>query len=288
MVFKCIEFPDKEFATKEAMFAELIKHSERLINIKKAQVFKSCEKQQVSFVNLDISKMNGAQKANFEVKEGYIYPVISTTNYMDSHGDVHFNGSMNKTAREQNGRVMYALDHELKFNSILAWPKDVNMFITPLDWGLVGKNYAGQTEALVFEISEAKMTNSTVLDAIKSRSNDFENSIRMVYHKIRLGVNSNDKDMAEAKAYFDSRINLIANKEVALEKEYFWGVEELAIHKEGSLVVAGGSNDATSIIFEAADSTSQKEDPNEVQSKSVWDDFITPQREKTIFDYLLP
>ena len=43
------------------------------------------------------------------------------------------------------------------------------------------------------------------------------------------------------------RINEIANKEVAIEQGYFWGVEELKIHKEGSLVVAGGSNDATSI-----------------------------------------
>ncbi len=276
-MIKCIEFPEKTFATKEAMFAELKHNEEKLIALKKAQIYKSSEKHQISFLNLDITKLSATAKANFDVKEGYIYPVISTTRYRDSHKDVHFDGCFNRTKNDQQGKVYYALDHDLKWASIVAWPKDVRMFVTPLDWSLVGKNYIGQTEALVFEIAENKITKSDVLAAIKDKASDFENSIRMSYEKLTLGLNSTDKEMAENKAYFDSHINLIANKEEALEDGYFWGVDALKIQKEGSLVIAGGSNDATSIITLGADLITPNTDPPAGSQK---------ERIKTIYDYL--
>jgi hypothetical protein len=142
---------------------------------------------------------------------------------------------------------MYALDHELKWDSILAWQKDVKMFTANVDWSIVGKSYSGQTEALIFEIAKDKIARKDVLKSIEDKASEFENSIRMIYMKLYLGLNSSDKAYASNKAYYDSKIEEIANKEVAEEKGYFWGVEELAIYKEGSLVVAGGSNDATSI-----------------------------------------
>lgn len=266
-LIKAIEFPNKTFSTKEELFSELKKHESKLISLKKAAVYKSHEKGQFSFLNAD--KIEGSSKAGFIAKEGYIYPIISTTNYMDSHKDVHFNGSMTKTANEQQGKALYALDHKLEFDSVIAWQKDVRMFVSQIDWSLVGKNYLGSTEALVFEIAKDKVVRKDVLQAIENKSSEFENSIRMVYYKIVLGMNSNNKDHAENKAYYDSRINQIANKEVAEEHGHFWGVEELGIYKEGSLVVAGGSNDATSIYhkeFEPEDST-QKEEPLEALEK---------------------
>jgi len=270
MTFKAIEFPNKTFSTKELLFAELKKNESKLIDLKKSQVYKSHEKGQFSFLNLtkgvdSIKGLNGA-------KDGFIYPIISTTNYMDSHKDVHFNGSMTKTAKEQNGKVVYALDHELKYDSILAWQKDVNMFITLVDWSLVGKNYLGKTEALVFEINKDAITRKDVLASIENKVSEFQNSIRMVYYKLNLGLNSNAKENASNKAYYDARINDIVNKEVAEEDGYFWGVEELGIYKEGSLVVAGGSNDATSIYskeFEAVDNTSKNEPSIDTQRKQT-------------------
>jgi hypothetical protein len=261
-VIKAIEFGEKTFESKEALFSALKKNEAKLISLKKSQVYKSHEKGQLNFLNLD--KFNGTVKGIESAKEGYIYPIISTVNYLDSHGDVHLKGSMNKTAKEQHGKVVYALDHKLQFDNIIAWQKDVNMFITNIDWTLVGKNYAGTTEALVFEINKESISRKDVLNAIENKVSDFENSIRMVYHKISLAIDSNEKEHAENKTYFDARINEIANKEAAIEQGYFWGIEELAIHKEGSLVVAGGSNDATSIYakeIEAAFSTSKEEEP---------------------------
>lgn len=249
MIFKCIEFPEKEFSTQEDMFLALKANEEKIIGLKKAQVYKSCEKGQITFLNLDVVKMQQQGKADFEVKDNYIYPVISTTNYMDSHKDCHFPGCFTKTASEQQGKVYYALDHDLKWNSIIAWQKDVTMFVSPIDWGMVGKNYAGKTEGLVFAIAKDKVNKADVLTAIENKSSDFENSIRMGYDKIKLGINSTNKDLKENKDYYDKRIGEISNRDQAEKDGYFWGVEELRIHKEGSLVVAGGSNDATGIII---------------------------------------
>lgn len=259
-MIKAIEFPNKTFATKEDLFYELKKNESRLIDLKKSNVYKSHEKGQFSFLNAD--KLFSTEKSLINAKEGFIYPIISTTNYMDSHKDVHFNGSMTKTAKEQNGKVVYALDHELKFDSIIAWQKDVNMFIANIGWDMVGKNYLGVTEALVFEINKDAITRKDVLKAIENKVSEFQNSIRMLYVTVKLGLNSNAKENASNKAYYDARINEIVNKEVAEEDGYFWGVEELKIYKEGSLVTAGGSNDATSIYnkeIEAVDNTSKKE-----------------------------
>lgn len=268
MIFKCIEFPGKEFSSKEEMFAALKANEEKIIGLKKAQVYKSCEKHQISFLNLDMAKAIGSLKADFEIKEDFIYPVISTTRYMDSHKDVHFDGCFTTTVKDQQGKVYYALDHKLEWNSILTWPKDVEMFISQLDWSLVGKNYAGKTEGLVFAIAKNKINKADVLSAIENKSSDFENSIRMIYKKLKLGINSTSKDLKSNKDYYDSRISQIANKEQAEEDGYFWGVEELGISKEGSLVVAGGSNDATSIIIADPEITSleNKAEPAERSS----------------------
>ena len=79
---------------------------------------------------------------------------------------------------------------------------------------------------------------------------ELENSIRMQYVKVQMGIDSMDKMYAENKRYYDSRIGEIANADVVKEQGYFFGVEELKIHKEGSMVIAGGSNDATRIYTE--------------------------------------
>lgn len=271
MIFKCIEFPEKEFSSQEEMFLALKTNESKLIELKRAQVYKSAEKGQISFISLDITKATGVIK-DFEIKDTHIYPVISTTNYMDSHKDVHFPGCFAKTVPEQQGKVYYALDHKLEWASIAAWPKDITMSIQQLDWSLVGKGYLGTTEGLVFAIPKDKVK-PDVLTAIENKASDFENSIRMGYDKIKLGVNSTNKDLKENKQYYDQRIGQIANRSQAEKDGYFWGVEELRIHKEGSLVVAGGSNDATGIIISdplknSQQNNNKEENPQESSSTS--------------------
>lgn len=241
---------DQYFDTQEDMFAQLKANESAIITMKTENIYKSVEKGHSKLKFLDTTKVSieDAEKAGFKVEEDYIYPIISTTKYLDSHSDVHFDGCFNRTVKEQKGNVYYILDHELKFNSIIAWQKDVEMFISDIPWSWVGKDYDGNTQALVFKIRKDAIILPNVLKAIEDKDAEFENSIRMRYIKVKFAINSNNKDYAVNKQYWDSRINEIANNKEAKEQGYFWGVEELAIYKEGSLVVAGGSNDATSIV----------------------------------------
>lgn len=277
MTFKCIEFPGVDFPTQKELFFALKANEDKIIELKKSKSFEGRQKHSLSYLNLDVTKIfSGAKTLPFEVKQDFIYPVISTTRYRDSHKDVHFDSCFNRTYKNQAGKVSYILDHELKYNSIIAWPKDVEMIVSQLPWGMVGKDYQGHTEGLIYVIDKRKVRIEQVLKDIEENSHSFENSIRMQYKKITLGINSTEKDLSANKAYFDSRVNEIANKDEVMEDGYFWGVEELAIDREGSLVVAGGSNDATSIItLELASGTSEKSDPlSSTQEKSIWSSYL--------------
>lgn len=235
---------NKSFKTKEELFRELKANEVKIIAFKKAQAYKSAEKGQVSISG---AFLKDATDKSMPTKSGYVYPVINTTRYMDLHDDVHFDGIWKKTLNEQQGKIFYLSGHSRKIEDVIAWPEDVRAFTTMIDWSMVGKSYEGQTEALVFEIAESKIKKGSALDAISERRK-VQGSVSMYYVKITMGIDSTDKDFVTNKAYFDSRIEDIANKEKAIEQGYFFGVEEAMIAKEGSMVLEG-SNDATEIIY---------------------------------------
>lgn len=247
---------NKEFASKEELFRELKQNEEKILALKKAKVLKSAEKGQISMANAFL-KPDFAEKAGMELKEGYVYPVINTTRYMDAHDDVHLDGLWKKTLKEQEGKLFYVSGHSLNIDDVIAWPEDVKAYTKMIDWSLVGKDYPGQTEALIYEIAEGSIKKPSALEAIKQRRK-VQGSVSMMYHKITLAINSDEKDYVKNKSYWDSHIDMIANKEQAEEQGYFFGVEEARIYKEGSLVLFG-SNDATEIIYPEPEKSTPKD-----------------------------
>jgi hypothetical protein len=237
---------DRSFETKDELFKELKLNEDKIISLKKADKTFSAEKGQISISGAYL-KLANAYKAGIEAKEGCVYPVINTTRYMDMHDDVHFDGLWKKTLIEQKGKIFYLSGHSMKIDDVIAWPEDVKAFTQLIDWSFVGKNYSGQTEALIFEIDTSKIKKLSALDALKEHRK-VQGSVSMMYVKVTMAVNSEDKDFAINKAYWDSHIDLIANKDKTIEQGYFFGVEEARIYKEGSMVLLG-SNDATEIIY---------------------------------------
>ena len=271
MIF-CKEL-NKNFETKADMFNELKLNENKIIKLKKASVLKSHEKGQFSPIVSTLK--SDAIKGAIDMKEGYIYPVINTTLYMDSHSDVHFNGIWNKSLKDNNGQLFYVADHSLKVNDVIAWPEDVKAFVQRVPWSAVGKEFEGETEALIFEIKKAKIVNDAALKAVDG-NRKVQNSVRMRYIKIKFAVNSNDKEYTENKAYFDAHINEIANKEEVMEQGYFWGIEEAQIFKEGSMVLFG-SNDATPVMQledEPEKSTLNKNEPSDDTQKTLMLNFL--------------
>lgn len=264
---------NKSFETKESMFKELKANEEKIINLKKAAIQKSAEKGQYS-PSLAMLKLNESAKDSLNMEDGYVYPVINTTKYMDSHDDVHFDGIWNKSLKDNRGKIYYVADHNLNIGSVIAYPKNVNAFVKMLPWSVVGKDFEGETQALVYKIKKDDIVHEGAKRVIEDK-HDIQNSVRMQYVKIKFAVNSDSKDYAENKAYFDAKIDSIANKEEVLEQGYFYGVEEAKIHKEGSMVLFG-SNDATPLLQsdEPSKDTQDKDEPPKGTRKNLLLNYI--------------
>lgn len=249
---------NKSFDDRETLFKELVKNESSLIALKKAAIKESDA--EVFFL-----KEGEADKALNFVKEGYVYPVINTTNFLDSHGDVHFPNLWNKTLKEKANKIFYVLEHRLSIDSVIAFPNDVKAFVKTLPWSELGLSYEGETQALIFEIPKSKIRIEKIKELFEEQT-PFENSVRMRYINMSLAVKSQNPDFAKQNKLYEDRINMIANRKLAEDQGYFWAIDEASIEKEGSLVLFG-SNSATPVIYqkEAAESTSDPEPPTSTQ-----------------------
>jgi len=242
---------NKYFDSNEAMFTELVKHESQLLELKKAAI------KEADSVNIPFLKDSETEKSLSFIKEGYVYPVINTTNWMDSHGDVHFPGIWNKSLKDKADKIFYVLEHKLSIDSVIAFPKDVKAFVKTLAWSELGLNNEGETQALIYEIPADKIRIPQVKDLFAEKT-AFENSVRMRYITMGLAMKSDNTDFAKQNQLWNDRIELVANKSEAEKRGYFWAIDEASIEKEGSLVLFG-SNSATPVLYEAAASTSKTE-----------------------------
>jgi len=263
-VIKAIEFGDREFSSKLELFKALQASATEIIDLKKAQLITSDSVKMLPFKEgVELGK-------SLTLEEGFIYPVINTTKYMDSHNDVHFNGIWDHSLKDQKGKIYYLANHQLEVGKVIAYPKDVEMMVEELEWKFLGADYPGKTQALIFKVNKNNIRLQDAKDIINEKI-DIEHSVRMQYVTIYLAVNSEDSDYKEEKATYDKYISMVANKSVAEEKGYFWAVTEAKIHKEGSMVLAG-SNDITPMIHAKisgpTDVTPKAEPPEGTQTKN--------------------
>lgn len=240
----------KDFATKDEMFKELVKNETKIAELKKATL------KNTDSINIFGIKDNDSIKALSFVKDGFVYPIINTTNYFDSHGDVHFPNLWNKSLKDKSKKIFYVLEHELELDSVIAFPNDVNAFVKNVNWSDLGLAYDGQTQALIFEIPKSKIRIDKVAELFQEQVS-FENSVRMRYINVNLAINSTSSDYEKQYALWKARIDQVANKEVAIENGYMWCVDEASIEKEGSLVLFG-SNDATPVIYQKSEKSTSK------------------------------
>lgn len=242
MIIKATEFPGKEFATKKELFKHLKLNEDKIISLKQATI-KNSEGCVFPMAKLG----NEISKGIEGLEEGFIYPIINTTNYMDSHSDVHFPKIWNKSIKEQKGEIFYVINHSLQVGSVIAFQEDVKVLVVDIKWNELGKDFSGVTQALMFKTNADDSAPSQAIKIIEDKK-PIEHSVRMQYVKLFLAMNSDAKDDKEYKKRYDKHINDIANKEDVENQGYFWGVTEAKIFKEGSMVLFG-SNDITPLIY---------------------------------------
>jgi hypothetical protein len=256
------EFPDKEFCNKEALFAALRENKSILIAQKK-MITKESDSL-IHYVEVESREKESVIKDQVvevsEVGKLKAKLAINTTNIMDSHSDVHFDGTWNKSAKEQKN-VLLLQEHQMKFNSIIS--DNVDVSVKKMTWKSLGFDFEGSTEVLIFDTEIDKSRNEFMFEQY-SKGYVKEHSVGMRYVKLELAINSESKWDVEEKAVWDKYIDKIVNKEVAENQGYFWAVTEAKI-VEGSAVVKG-SNYATPVISIQAEKSLEdnKEEPTEV------------------------
>jgi hypothetical protein len=257
MIF-CKEL-NTEFKNKAELFKAIVKEYDKIVAVKKATIKSS------DGVPMRMLTTKGEAMKSFDfMKNGKYYPVINTTNILDSHSDVHLKNIWTKSVKDQQGKVFYLVNHSIKVGDVVAWPDNVRPFVQELSWEELGYEYEGTTEALIYEVELDDDSNDTAVKAIKNKR-PVQNSVRMQYVKIEMCINSGDKDHKDYKANYDKYFPEIANKEAEVEG-YFWAVSEAKIVKEGSMVL-DGSNQATPIL---ENNTSQpSEDTDDEPPKST-------------------
>ena len=104
-----------------------------------------------------------------------------------------------------------------------------------------------------------------------------EDSVRMQYVKILLAIDSEEKEDKEFKKKFDKHINDIANKEVAIDRGFFWGVSEAKIIKEGSMVLFG-SNEVTPLIHSNSESDKSAQEAESLKDAQVKEEGMRRRR----------
>tara|TARA_R110000850_G_scaffold87797_1_gene188621 strand:- start:14074 stop:14904 length:831 start_codon:yes stop_codon:yes gene_type:complete len=244
-MIKC-EALNKDFSTKEELFAALKENKSDIISLKKAQVQKSFEKgSSVKSRMLDISKQLETIK-NLTLTADCYYIVVNTTNILDSHMDVHLKGIWNKTVQDQKGKNYLIVDHKLEVEKVVVRKEHVEMIIAEIPFSAIGKSYDGNTQALIYKVPKDKVKNEFIKEWLESKD-EIEASVRMQYVKIELAMNSDNVNDKIEKANYDTYINEIANKDDFEEINYFFIVQEAKNITESSLVVAA-SNSSTGIM----------------------------------------
>jgi len=270
-VIKAIEFPGKEFSSKAELFDHLCENVEKVISVKSAEL-----KNTDSVKFLPIQKDSETIKG-IDVPEGFVYAVINTTKYMDSHNDVHLDGIWKKTVKDQQGKIFYVADHNLSVMSVISFPQDVKMIIQDIAWKDLGANYSGNTQALIFKVNKQNIELEQAKKII-DKNIDIDHSVRMQYIKYDLAMDSDQTDHKVFKKLWDKTIDSVANKEDAIKRGYFWAVSEARVFKEGSMVLAG-SNDITPMLtsdknIEPEDSTQKSEPSDDTQKEQDKESFF--------------
>lgn len=187
-----------------------------------------------------------------------VVPVINTTNWYDSHGDVHIPGLWKKSLSDNKRNGFYLLNtHGRRFEDVIA---DQCAGMTKnMSWRELGLEISGNTEALIFNGIIEKDRNEYMYEQyLKKRVK--KHSVGMQYVKMVTCID--DDDYPVQKENWDKYIEMVANREEAEESGYFWAVLEAKI-MEGSAVLFGSNTVTPTLETSLLGKTSSEEDTND-------------------------
>lgn len=260
-----------EFSDQKALFDYLVTNKSRIIAQKcslniTSEAFK-CGLMMGGASDADVEK--GMPAIGDDATKMKVKLCINTTNYMDSHRDVHLPGLWNKSLKETKN--VYLLDsHKADFDNVIS--DEVIAYTQTISWKALGyPEYEGKTQALMFDATLEQDRNPKMFKQYR-KGWVRNHSVGMRYIKVEMAINS--KDYPAEKAVWDEYFPEIVNGDEAKALGYFFAVKEARFF-EGSAVLRG-SNDKTPV----QDVQELKEEPTEGAPG------VDPPAQKSAFAYL--
>lgn len=252
----------------------IVENKSLLINEKKSAVKEadpiaiSCDLSRKFFVDKE-GKLTKAA-ADYTPTPGTVETVlcvINTTNWLDSHGDVHIPGIWKKCLSD-NQHQLHLQEHDMAFISVIS--DESKGYTEKITWKELGLEVPGVTEALLFA-SPLKGRNPYMEE--QYRKGFVKNhSVGMRYVIIKLCVNeSEDEYFKEEYANWVQYAPMVVNLSDAEAQGFFWAVLEAKI-VEGSAVVKGSNIITPTRGFKSAQpagTTETNEPPAGTQVKEV-------------------
>ena len=254
----------KTFATKKEEIDYLVKHKKEIIEFKKVAIKHTAPIQTES--NAPVL-FKGLSTSSSEDTDSVIKRTVigNTYNWLDSHGDVHLDGTFGKSISERQDKIWHLHDHEQKITAKVGIPSKI--YEETVAWSDLGISKAGTTTALMMDSSIRKDYNNLIFQEYKDGNID-QHSVGMYYVKIDFAVN--DADYKDEFAVWNANIDKIGNRAKAEELGYFYAVKEAKLVEISA--VLQGSNELTPTIeakdIEPDNSTQQTEPPKGTQKNN--------------------
>ena len=230
----------KTFATKKEEIDYLVKHNKEIIEFKKAVVKHTTPTTTEAEISSTLKALSTSKEHDTDnvIKRTVIG---NTYNWLDSHGDVHLEGTFGKSISERQNKIWHLHDHEQKITAKVGVPSKI--YEETVAWSDLGIKKAGTTTALMMDSDIRKDYNNLIFQEYKDGNID-QHSVGMYYVKIDFAVNDKDHK-AEFKVWNDN-IENIGNREKAEELGYFYAVKEAKLVEISA--VLQGSNELTPTI----------------------------------------
>lgn len=199
--------------------------------------------------------------------------VINTTNWLDSHGDVHIPGLWKKSLKDSLNQI-HLQEHEMAFAFVIS--DESKGYTEKLTWKELGLDLPGVTEALIFSTT---FTGRNPYMEDQYRKKFVKNhSVGMRYVIIKLCVNEPEDDyFKEEYANWVQYAPQVANIADAEKQGFFWAVLEAKVI-EGSAVVKGSNIITPTIGFKSVQPASATEPPQPESSTERKDENTDPMQ----------
>lgn len=257
----------------KALFDFLIENKKALVNEKKSMPVKWADTFS-NTPNVKFKTKSGAIKDSMsddtedpnDTEIIRVEVIANTCLWMDSQRDVLLIDSSKRSIKNNKDLMVHIHDHKYSVEAKIG--EVVNVELRTMLWNDLGVKIPGSTQCIVFTTDVMKSYNEKVFNQYKSKKIK-QHSIGLCYVNIELAIN--DPDYEKEIDFWNKYIDLLGNKDEAIEMGYFWVVSEIKL-LENSCVLFG-SNVLTGVLSTDGksystldthkDSDNEEDDPSE-------------------------